>query len=71
MCVHGGGERERERERGGEGERGRERERARERERTSDLSHSARFFPPYFVPCNGPFAPEEKWHRKEHIIERK
>ena len=22
----------------------------------------------YFVSCNGPCAPKEKWHRKEHII---
>ena len=22
----------------------------------------------YFISCNGPCAPKEKWHRKEHII---
>ena len=27
-----------------------------------------RFFSTYFVSCNGPCAPKEKWHRKEHII---
>ena len=26
------------------------------------------FFPTYFVSCNGPCAPKEKRHRKEHII---
>ena len=26
------------------------------------------FFPTYFVSCNGPCTPKEKWHRKEHII---
>ena len=25
------------------------------------------FFFAYFVLCNGPCAPKEKWHRKEHI----
>ena len=65
MCVRGGrkrerGEREREREEG-EGES--------ERERTGGLSRSVRSFSPtYFVSCNGPCAPKEKWHRKEHII---
>ena len=26
------------------------------------------FSPTYFVSCNGPCAPKEKWHRKELII---
>ena len=26
------------------------------------------FFSTHFISCNGPFAPKEKWHRKEHII---
>ena len=51
---------------GGEGEK--ERERERERERTSGLSQSVRFFSTYFVSCNGPCAPKENWHGKEHII---
>ena len=49
----------------------RERERKRERERTSGLPQSVRvcfLFFTYFVSCNGPCAPKEKWHRKEHII---
>ena len=42
------------------------------RERISGLSQSVRgiffsFFT-YFVPSNGPCAPKEKWHRKEHTI---
>ena len=46
-----------------------EKEREGERERTSGLSQSVRvFFSTYFVSCNGPCAPKEKWHRKEHII---
>ena len=57
MCVWGGE---------GEGERARERER--ERGRTSGLSQSVSFSPTYFISCNGPCAPKEKWHRKEHII---
>ena len=55
-------------ERGREGERDRGREREGERERTSGLSQSVTFFSTYFVSCNGPCAPKEKWHRKEHII---
>ena len=48
---------------------GREGGRERERERTSGLSQSVKFFfSTYFVSCNGPCAPKEKWHRKEHII---
>ena len=40
-----------------------------ERVWTSGLSQSLRaFFLDYFVSCNGPFAPKEKWYRKEHII---
>ena len=37
---------------------------------TIGLSQSVRvfFFSTYFVSCNGPCAPKEKWHRKEHII---
>ena len=61
MCVEGG--REGERERGVE------------IERTIGLLQSVRvvfFFGgvvlAYFVSCNGPCAPKEKWHRKEHII---
>ena len=30
--------------------------------------HKVFFFPTHFVSCNGPCAPKEKWHRKEHII---
>ena len=43
-------------------------------ERTSGLSQSVIFFSlslslsTYFVSCNGPWAPKEKWHGKEHII---
>ena len=42
-----------------------------ERERTSGLSQSVSgffFSPTYLVSCNGPCAPKEKLHRKEHII---
>ena len=57
LCVGGGGGREWETERWGE--------------RTSCLSQSVRvflfFFSTYFVSCNGPCAPKEKWLRKEHI----
>ena len=26
------------------------------------------FVPTYFISCNGPCAPKEKWHGKEHIV---
>ena len=26
------------------------------------------FLPTCFVSCNGPCAPKEKWHRKEHVL---
>ena len=52
---------------GRETERGVEREIVGERGRPSGLSQSD-FFPTYFVSCNGPCAPKEKWHRKDHII---
>ena len=37
---------------------------------TNGLSQSVRSPPPqtYFIACNGPCAPKEKWHGKEHII---
>ena len=43
------------------------------REKTSGLSQSVRvfFLYTYFVSCNGPCVPKEKWHRKEHIIIKK
>ena len=60
---------------GGGGTRGRaragQRGREREGERTSGLSQNVRVllvFFTYFVSYNGPCAPKEKWHRKEHII---
>ena len=55
----------------GRGRDRRRRERERERERESGLSQSVRvfvcYFRIYFVSCNGPCAPKEKWHRKERI----
>ena len=45
-----------------------------ERERTSGLSQNERGFlgvgvgGSSFFSCNGPCAPKEKWHQKEHII---
>ena len=63
VCVFGW-----ETEREGEGERGGGGERERERERECGLSQSVRFFSTYFVSCDGPCAPKEKWHGKEHII---
>ena len=43
-----------------------------ERERELVVYHKVRkflgFFLTYFVSCYGPYAPKEKWHRKEHII---
>ena len=67
-CVCGGGERERE---GAERKTGGGRVRERQRE-TKGLSQSVRGFAfcivfTYFVSCNGPYAPKEKWHRQEHI----
>ena len=58
----GGGERE-----------GGWRDSGRERARTSGLLQSVRgfffvLFFTHFVSCNGPCAPKENWHRKEHII---
>ena len=51
---------------------GKERERVREGERERELVICCKvldfFVSTYFVSCNGPCAPKEKWHRKEHII---
>ena len=56
-------------EREGEGRRGRERERQGERERELEIYRKVLdFFATDFVSCNGPCAPKETWHRKEHII---
>ena len=52
---------------GGEGKSVGEREG--ERERSSGLSQSVRVFVFFHLfSCNGPCAPKEKWHIKEHII---
>ena len=49
-------------------ERGREGARERKRERTRGLSQSvSNLFSTWFVSCNGPCAPKEKWHRQGHI----
>ena len=56
LCVCGGGA-EREREWGGE------------RERELVVHRKVRVFCLFVCRlCNGPCAPKEKWHRKEHII---
>ena len=50
-----------------EGER--EREKGRERESKWSIAKCEDFFfLTYFVSCNGPCAPKEKWYRKELII---
>ena len=51
-----------------EKERGRESEREKGWERELVFYRKVWFFSTCFVSCNGPCAPKEKWHKKEHII---